>query len=583
MKHECEQPTYTWRYLFILFVLLLGIVGLLARLLYLGVYDSNFLRKQGNARTLRTVSLPAFRGMLTDRNGEPLAISTPVASVWVNPQKFVINEKNIKKLATLIKVDPKRLKKRIKRNKHREFVYVRRQLAPNQAEKVKTLKLPGVHLTREFRRYYPEGEVAAQLVGFTNIDDRGQEGMELAYNKWLRGIPGRKRVLVDRLGRSVADVDTLREAQPGRNLALSIDRRIQYLAYRDLKRAINKYKAKSGSIVVLDVKTGEVLAMANQPSFNPNHRTKGDVAAYRNRAVTDVFEPGSTIKSFSVANALTNGHYTPRTKINTNPGWLMLDGHKVSDEHDNGVIDVTTILQRSSNMGVTKLTLSLPADSLLGTLQQVGFGKRTASGFPGEVSGYLPKNPPRQAFDLATLSFGYGMSVTDLQLAQAYAIVAAGGIKRPVSLLRVDKAVPGRQALSRNVSRELLTMLESVVEPGGTATRAQVRGYRVAGKTGTVRKVGPDGYEKNHHVAIFVGAAPVSNPRLVVAVMVNDPSGGQFYGGLVAAPVFSQVMGGALRLLDIPPDHQLMAQHQEIVKTVSSFIQSSTQLRSAYV
>lgn len=433
-------------------------------------------------------------------------------------------------------------------------MYIKRQINPMLAAKVKALGIDGIHFKPEFRRYYPDGEVTAHLTGFTNIDDQGQEGLELAYNDWLRGIPGKKQVLVDRYGHIVADTESIREARPGHNLVLSVDSRIQYLAYRDLKAAVSKFKAKSGSIVVLDVKTGEVLAMANVPSYNPNHRVKAHNNRFRNRAVTDIFEPGSTIKAFSVANALDSGNYTPDTIVDTSPGWMMINGNRVHDDRNNGKISVTTILQRSSNMGVTKLTLSLPPDSLPAVLNKLGFGHRTNIVYPGESPGYLPYHTDWKPFSLATLSFGYGLAVTDIQLASAYAVLAAGGIKRPVSLLKVDRTIKGERIFSEKVAKEVVTMLETVVEHGGTATRARVPGYRVAGKTGTVRIAGPGGYEKNHHRGLFVGMAPASKPRLVIAVIINDPRSGQYYGGLVAAPVFSQVMGGALRLLDIPPD-----------------------------
>ncbi len=547
---------YRWRFIVVFVVVLLGFMVLLWRMFDLMVVEHHFLLRQGDARTIRVVKVPAYRGMILDRQGEPLAISTPVSTIWINPKEYQATSEQFNQLVKLLDLDPNRLQRRLKRLASREFMYVQRQINPLLADKVMALGIPGVHLKHEFKRYYPEGEVTSQVVGFTNIDDKGQEGLELEYNHWLHGASGSKRVLVDRYGRIVSNIQLMTSARPGHNLTLSIDSRIQYLAYRTLKRAVNTFNAKSGTVVVLDVKTGEILAMVNQPSFNPNDRTGNDVAAYRNRAVTDVFEPGSTLKAFSVANALLSGKYQPDSKVDTSPGWMMVQGNRVDDEKRNlGIIDLTTILQRSSNVGVTKLTLSLPPKSLPTLLHTLGFGEQTNVKFPGESPGYFPYEQRWQPFALATLSFGYGLSVTALQLAQAYGVIAADGIKRPLTLLKRNKPAKEELIFSPSVAKNMQLMLESVVSVGGTATRAQVPGYRVAGKTGTVRIVGPNGYEKNHHIGLFVGMAPVSHPRLVVAVVIRDPRGGVYYGGLVSAPVFSRVMSGALRLLDVPPDN----------------------------
>lgn len=549
-----NQSDYIWRYRLIILCLLLAVSGLLYQMIKLTVLERAFLQGQGDALTLRTVDVPAYRGMITDRFGEPLAISTPVDTIWVNPQEFDITSDEAREIAALLAIPLSELKSRLAKNHDKQFLYLKRSLAPAIAEKIKALKASGIHFQREYRRFYPEGEVTAHLLGFTNIDDKGQEGLELAYQQWLGGIPGRKRVIKDRLGHIVSEVSTIRQPKPGQNLILSIDRRIQYLAYRELKEGLEKYRVYSGSAIVMDVKTGEVLAMVNQPSFNPNNRTGDRDGRYRNRAITDVFEPGSTIKTFSMVSALSSGKYTVDSTVNTAPGWLIVDGKKVRDEHLSGVIDMTTILKRSSNVGMAKITLSLPPDLLWNTLHAVGFGQSTNSGFPGESSGSLVKQNPWRAFVLATLSFGYGMSATTLQLAQAYNVLANQGKRLPVSLLKLDKPPVGEQVISAKVAQEVLQMLESVIMKGGTAPLARVPGYRVTGKTGTARIVGQSGYLKNRHDGTFIGVAPASNPRLLVAVYLHDVQGAQYYGGYTAGPIFSKIMGASLRLLNVPPD-----------------------------
>ncbi|MEM1244115.1 MAG: penicillin-binding transpeptidase domain-containing protein [Pseudomonadota bacterium] len=544
----------TVRLISVIIILLIMTLAIFWRIFDLMVVKRNFLLRQGDSRSIRLVKIPAYRGMILDRNGQPLAISVPVASVWVNPKQVVVKADLLKPLAKLLGWSEKQLQNYINKNKHYSFLYIKRDIPPQLAEKIKQLKLKGVYLQQAFKRYYPEGEVAAQLVGLTNIDDQGQEGEELVFNRWLSGQAGKKRVLVDSYGHVVANLDLIKPAIPGNNLVLSIDSRIQYEAYRDLKAAVLKYHAKSGSIVVMDVNTGEVLAMVDVPSYNPNDRPKIHDGRFRNRAVTDVFEPGSTIKAFSVANALESGKYTPDTPINTSPGWLKVGHDLVKDDADYGLLDVTGVLQKSSNVGVTKMTLSLPANSLWQILHNFGFGQRTHSGFPGESPGFLPQHKLWDPFVLATLSFGYGLAVTNLQLAHAYATLAAGGVKHPVTLLRLQGRVKSERIIRQNIAQTIIAMLETVVEKGGTATRAQVPGYRDSGKTGTVRMVGPHGYEANHHTGIFVGIAPVGSPRLVVSVVIKDPQGTQFYGGLVAAPVFAKVMSAALRILNISPD-----------------------------
>lgn len=548
-----------WRFCLVVIVVAAGITGLVIRLTQLAVFDRDFLQRQGNARSERQVSIPALRGNILDRNGYPLAITTTVSSLWVNPQQFAPTDAEYAKLAGLLGDNVATLKNRLSSNSHREFVYLKRHLSPKVKVQVEALKIPGVYFLREYKRFYPEGEVAAQLVGITNIDDQGAEGLELAYDSWLKGTPGKERVIKDGLGHVVSILNVSQEAHPGNDLTLSIDHRIQYLAYRELKKAVEDSHAQSGSVVVMDPHTGEVLAIANYPSYNPNMGRVGvdDDGRYRNRALTDLFEPGSTIKSFSITNALSQGTFTPDTKVDTSPGYFFVEGHRVEDEHNNGVIDLTTILQRSSNVGVTKVTLTTPDNSLWELLHKLGLGQITESGFPGEAAGNLPFHEHWARFTLATMSFGYGISVTNMQLAHAYSTLAAGGVEYPVSLLKLDTAPKGENIIDPAIARSVLTMLRSVAQKGGTARVAQIAGYDVAGKTGTVRIVGLKGYEKDHHVGIFQGVAPAGSPKLVVGVVIRDPQEKRFYdgyGGTVAAPVFKAVMGGSLRLLDVAPD-----------------------------
>lgn len=552
---QVPQNNYSYRYYFIIALLLLCLIGLLWRLFDLSIVKRAFLQGQGDARTLRTVIIPAYRGMIFDRDGEPLAISTPVNSIWVNPQEFTATNVDLIKLSNLLNLSKNDLEKRINKASDHEFVYLKRGVNPRIGDAVKALKIPGVYLQPEFRRYYPEGDVTAHILGFTNIDDHGQEGLELAYDQWLAGVPGLKRVLKDRLGRTIQDVDVLKPPRPGQNLYLSIDRRIQYFASRELQDGVKQYQADSGSVVVLDVRTGEVLAMANWPSFNPNNRSANQNSSYRNRAVTDTFEPGSSIKPFGMASALASGKYSVNSKINVSPGWIYIAGKKVTDdEHDEGIINLTTILKVSSNVGMSKITLSLPPQSFWNMLHRFGFGQATESGFPGERSGYLPNYSVWNPFVLATMSFGYGLSVTPLQLAQAYSILASHGVKRPITFLRQTAPLSGEQVIDPKVADEICTMLESVLTQGGTAPLARVPGYRITGKTGTAHIVGPSGYEKHHYNSVFVGIAPASDPRLVIVVVLHDPQGKQYYGGYTSGPIFSHIMGETLRLLNIPPD-----------------------------
>jgi cell division protein FtsI (penicillin-binding protein 3) len=490
-----------------------------------------------------------------DRNGEPLAVSTPVDTVWADPRKLAQVPQEFPRLAKALDRDPQWLARRVTSSLDREFVYLVRHMRPQDAARVRALGIPGVNTQREYRRYYPAGEVTGHLLGFTNVDDVGQEGLELAFDQWLGGVPGEKRVMRDSLGRTIEDIERIRAPRPGQDLYTSIDLRVQYLAYRELKAAVQANRARSGSVVVLDVATGEVLAMVNQPSFNPNDREQYAASRYRNRATNDVFEPGSSIKPFVVAAGLETGRYHPATVVDTSPGMIRVGIKTVKDKHNLGVIDVTTVLAKSSNVGVVKIALSLTPAQMWEALDQFGFGRVTGSGFPGESAGILPQPRHWRPINQATMSYGYGLSVTPLQLTQAYAVLGSGGINRSVSLRRLDSEPTGERVLEESVARDLVTMMEAVVSDAGTARRARTLGYRVSGKTGTAWKASDQGgYSTNKYVAVFGGLVPASNPRLAAIVVIDEPTGGAYYGGEVAAPVYSAVMSGALRLLAIPPD-----------------------------
>lgn len=529
---------------------------MISRVVYLTLVKQSFLRSEGNARTVRMVDIPAFRGMILDRNGYPLAVSAEVYSIWVNPQVFTpqAHEWHLLQRALALRSEQTKLLLLREKRKKREFFYLKRGVEPELAEEIKKKAIPGLYLQREYKRFYPEGEVSAQLLGTTNVDDQGQEGLELAYNDWLRGVPGKKIVIRDRLGHVISDLKLVQDQKPGHHLTLSIDRRIQYLAYRELRSGVRDNLAQSGTAVVLNPKTGELLAMVNYPSFNPNHSRKSGGSIYRNLAVTDIFEPGSTIKAFSAACALSSGKFKPTTQIDTFPGWLRIGHNVVHDDKNNGVLTLTQVLQLSSDVGTTKMILALPAQQLWSLLHGVGFGESTNIEFPGEQTGVLIKRSQWSPFMLATLSWGYGLSVTPLQLARAYAVLANEGIRLPVTLLRRDEAPPGEQVMRPAITKEMLTMLESVVAQGGTGRSARIPTYRVAGKTGTARMLGPGGYDAHHHVSSFVGIAPVTQPALVVAVILRDPQGKHYYGGPVSGPVFSKIMEGALRILNVAPD-----------------------------
>ncbi|KTC89707.1 penicillin-binding transpeptidase domain-containing protein [Fluoribacter dumoffii] len=532
------------------------LIILIWRMVDLTVLHRQFLQGQGNARSLRVVDIPAHRGMIMDRNGTPLAISTPVESVWVNPKEFSPDKEQFMSLADYLNLTPQQLSRKIvdAENKGLEFLYLQRQLPPPLTKKIKALKIPGVNFQKEFKRYYPDSDSISQLIGFTNVDDQGLEGIELAYQDWLKGIVGKKRVIKDRLGRIIDELGVIKEPRPGRDMALSIDRRLQYLAYSELNKTVEEFGAKSGSVVVVDTENGEILAMANVPSYNPNSRGRYDKDTYRNRAVTDTFEPGSVIKTFSIASALETGLFTPTTIIDTNPSWMTVHGRTVRDIHNYGILDVTGVLQHSSNVGVTKMVLASPPEQLIGLLQRCGFGQRTESTYPGESEGGIVNVKDANPFVLATLSFGYGLSVTALQLAKANMVFANKGKLIPVTLLHNDPPPPGVQVIKPETAQQVLSMMEAVLGKEGTGKSARVPGYRVAGKTGTARVAGKDGYKDRRYTASFIGIAPVSKPKFVVVVIIHEPSRKGYYAAAVAAPLFAKVMSGALRLFNIPTD-----------------------------
>ena len=550
------EPSFAGRSYFMLGLVIVAAGGLAWRAVDLQFVDSEFLRGQGDERFTRVVEIAANRGTVTDRYGEPLAVSTPVDSLWANPKELALAADEIPRLARALKRDRNELARRVTSNLDRQFLYLARHMQPAEAARIRALRIPGVYTRREYRRYYPSGEVAGHVLGFTNVDDGGQEGLELAFDHRLAGEDGAKRVIQDNLGRVVQDIESIRPVRPGRDLPLSIDLRIQYLAYRELKAAIRQHRAKAGSVVVIDVTTGEVLAMVNQPSYNPNDRGQLKPVGYRNRAATDIIEPGSSIKPFVVAAALASGRYDERSVIDTSPGLVKVGARVIEDKHPLGRIGLATVLAKSSNVGMVKLALDLPPEQLHSTLSQLGFGQVTSSSYPGESAGMLPGVRHLRPITIATLSYGYGLSVTPLQLAQAYSTIGALGVARPISFERVEGAVAGSRVLDEPASRQLIHMLETVVSPDGEGTgkRAAIPGYRVAGKTGTAWKASAGGYATDRYLAVFGGVAPASNPRLAAVVVIDEPSAGLYYAGDVSAPVFSGVVGGALRLLAVAPD-----------------------------
>jgi cell division protein FtsI (penicillin-binding protein 3) len=551
---EDTPGSFRWRAYLLMGLLASCALALVYRAVNLQLVDHGFLAREGDARFSRVLEIAAHRGTVTDRYGEPLAVSTPVDSIWVNPSELALATDQIPRLAKALGLERQELARRITSNLDREFLYLARHRQPAEAEQIKALGIPGVYTSREYRRYYPAGEVTGHLLGFTNIDDAGQEGLELAFDHWLAGEDGAKRVIQDRYGRIVQNVESIRPARPGKDLVLSIDLRIQYLAYRELKAAIRDQRAKAGSVVVIDVATGEILAMVNQPAYNPNDRDQIQPAIYRNRAATDIFEPGSSMKPFFVAAGIASGKYDDKSIIDTSPGFFKVGAKIFEDEHNLGAIDIATVLAKSSNVGMAHIALTLPPQEIWSTLTHLGFGQVTTSGYPGESAGLLPNYAQWRPIGIVTMSHGYGLSVTPLQLAHAYAIIGAFGVARPVSFLRVEGAPPGGRALDEHVCRELITMLESVVTAEGTGKLAAIPGYRVSGKTGTAWKATAGGYSTDRYMAVWGGVAPATAPRLAAVVVIDEPGAGQHMGGQVAAPVFSRIVGGALRLLAVAPD-----------------------------
>ena len=549
-----------WRVRLVRAALAVSAVGLLGKVLYMQMNQGDFLRGEGTARHVRTVNSHAPRGLIRDRHGTALAMSTAIESVWVDPREALRVRERWPELAEVLGLDPSRVDRKLMERARRSFVYLRRHVEPETADRTRALAIPGVYLEREFRRYYPEAEVAAHVIGFTDIDGMGQEGVEFAYDSVLRGVSGAKQVIQDRHGRSVEDVQNVRSAQPGRDVHLTIDLRLQSLAYRALKAAVGRHRAPAGSVVVVDARTGEIHAMVNQPSYNPNDPAKRIAPATRNRAVTDVFEPGSTVKPFAVAAALESGAFHPRTEVDTSPGYWWVGRNVVRDRRDLGLLDVAGVIRLSSNVGVSRIALGTPPDRLWDAYAGVGFGSASGSRAVGESTGILRRSRSFGDFERATLSYGYGIAVTVLQLARAYTVFANAGERLD---LRLERSGPfgstrpsvARRVMSAATARKVLAMLEAVVEAeDGTGHRARILGYRVAGKTGTTRKAIAGGYAKRRYMSLFVGLAPVSDPRFVVAVVIDDPRGKKYYGGEVAAPVFRTVMSDALRLNAVPPD-----------------------------
>jgi len=552
--HQQQRVTGfpVWRRRVLLMGLLICFMALVGKSIYLQSTKKEFLQKQGGNRHIRTLSLQAGRGNITDRNGVILAGSSPVVSVWANPSLVKIDTKKRLALTKLLKIKTSTLNKRLG-NKTRKFVYIKRRLSPSLGSEVKALKITGVHLEREYKRFYPAGNMVSHVVGFTGIDGNGQEGVELVRNAELTGKVGQRRIIKDRAGHIIEELEVMSEPRDGQELVLSIDRRIQYLVFRELSRSVAKYKAKAGSAVVLDAKTGEVLAMVNLPTYNPNNpvNSRGKT---RNRTLTDVFEPGSTMKPITVAAALEFGGYSPTTKVKTAPGYMAIGSATIQDTHNYDELTVAEVVKRSSNVGSAKIALSLDKKKLWNVFNEIGFGEKTDIQFPGEVSGKVRDYKTWRPIEQATMSYGHGISVTLLQLARAYTVFANDGELKPVSLTKLDQAPIGKSVFSAKAANNVKDMLELVVQAGGTGVRAQVAGYRVGGKTGTAHKLGPKGYEKDKYMGTFVGLAPVSNPRLIMAVMIDEPTTGQYYGGTVAAPVFSSVMSEVLRLLAVPQD-----------------------------
>jgi len=545
-----------WRARFVLAGLVVAFAVTAGRSLYLQAMRTDFLQEKGEERYSRVLQIPGTRGRILDRNGEALAISTPVQSVWALPGDVQATPAQLRRLAGLLGLSPRELRRKLE-DRSRDFVYLKRQIAPDTAEQVAKLGLEGVFQHREYRRYYTGGEVTAHLVGFTGVDGAGQEGMELAFESSLGGLPGSRRVIKDRRGRIVEDIESIRAAQDGRDLTLSIDGKIQSLAYAALKDAVAANRAKAGALVAIDVLTGEVLALANAPSYNPNNRARLSGGQLRNRALTDEFEPGSTLKPFTVALALESGRISPSTRVHIGTGGLRVANHTIHDPHPETVLSVAQVIQKSSNVGAARIALALDAKDMWSLFHRAGFGELPALGFPGEAAGRLRPAETWRPIEQATMAYGHGIAVSLMQLAHAYTMFARDGELVPITLLKSPQPAVGRRVISAQTAREMRAMLELAVQPGGTAPRARIMGWRVAGKTGTAHKQENGGYAADRYIASFVGLAPASRPRVVVAVMIDEPSAGEYFGGVVAAPVFAQVARGALRALGVPYDAPL--------------------------
>lgn len=550
-----SQLLPAWRARFVAALILLAFGTLAARSVWLQAVHNDFLQQKGESRYARVIEMPATRGRITDRSGDMLAVSTPVKSVWAIPEDARLAPAQARELAALLEMDVRELNRRLAAE--RDFVFVKRQIPPDVAERIGALGLPGIHQSREYRRYYPAGEVTSHMLGFTGVEDRGQEGIELAFEGQLAGKPGSRRVIKDRRGRIVEDVESIKPPQDGKDITLALDAKVQYLAFTHLKQALAEHKAKAGGVVVLDARTGEVLALANLPAYNPNNRVRLSGAQLRNRALTDVFEPGSTLKPFTAALALEKGRFRFDSQIQTAPGRLTIGNATIHDAHPHGLLTLAQVIQKSSNVGVAKIAATFSPEEMWRMFDDIGFGQPIRLGFPGEVGGRLRPFKTWRPIEQATMSYGHGISVTLMQLARAYLVFARDGDLIPLSLTRLDSPpVAGKSIFSSQTARELRAMLEMAVQPGGTAPKAQIPGYRVAGKTGTAHKL-EGGQYADRYVAAFVGFAPVSEPRLVVAVMIDEPGNGKYYGGEVAAPVFAQVMAGSLRTLGVAPDAPL--------------------------
>jgi cell division protein FtsI (penicillin-binding protein 3) len=549
-------PAYRSR--LVMLLVALAFLALALRAVYLQTVSDDFLQRQGEVRYGRTIELPASRGQVLDRNGVVLAKSLPAQAVWASPEDLKAGPEQLKRLAALLEMPERELRRRLA-DEDKTFVYLKRQVEASVAEQIAELRIPGVHQRKEYKRYYPEGEALAHVVGFTNVEDAGQEGIELAHDRVLAGTTGSRRVIRDRLGRAIEDVGAIRHPRDGGDLQLSIDTKIQYHAYSALRDAVAAHKAKAGAVVVLDAHTGEILALANLPTYDPNERRQLSGAQLRNRVMTDTFEPGSTLKPFTTALALETGKVTPKTVIDTAPGRMKIGSATIGDTKPHGALTVEEVLQKSSNVGTVKLAMTMPPQRMWELFTGVGFGQAPQIGFPGAVAGRVRPHRSWKPIEHATMSYGHGISVSLIQLARAYTVFTNEGRLLPLTMLRRDETVPGVPVISPKTARAVSHMLELAVGPGGTAPKAQVAGYRVAGKTGTAYKQENGRYVRKY-ISSFVGYAPASDPRLVVAVMIDEPSAGQHYGGQVAAPVFSRIVGDALRALRVPPDAPLSNQ-----------------------